>query len=125
MKLAVLVFPAYNNIVITSMVFSSIETGLAKVKELTGQDMVFRKPNQANSDHYGMDLSNGYYILDLDKEMNQEFECDNCPVNENHKECLHFSRKFFTGYYGGCGEAHEAILFEIEEGTPFNDFNLD
>lgn len=33
--------------------------------------------------------------------------------------------KFFTKYYGGCGECYRIVLQEVEEATPFVPFDLD
>ena len=106
MKFAVLVF-TMNSLEVTSMVFSSMEKGLEKVKELTGKKME-KVTNEKGEVTYELDVYDELNSSNSEEDVNEEF-----------------AEKFFTGYYPGCGEAGSMILKEVEEGTSFCEWDLD
>jgi dTDP-glucose pyrophosphorylase len=130
MKIAVLIADGPNEVEITSMVFSSIEKGLAKVKEITGKDMEFSHGQK----EWRLDIAD---LLekeaDIEKELYKKFRSNKDDDNIHEKvykekerlghTCL--TNKLFTYYNGGCGEMWNLRLKEVEEGTPFCCFDLD
>lgn len=105
MKVAVLYFPASNEVTIVSMIFASLEDGLKEVERLTGLKMEWNEKGKE-------------YRLNLYDFINNETEQ---WVDDDASH----ARKFFTSYYGGCGEAGWAALKEVEYGKPLFAFNLD
>jgi hypothetical protein len=103
MKFAVLVF-CMNSLEVTSMVFRDIDTGLRKVEELTGRKM----------EHFMTTEGETGYTMDIYDEFH----------NDSDKK-YNWSTKFFKFYSPDCGEASHMILKEIEEGSPFCEWDLD
>jgi hypothetical protein len=100
-----------NNVEITSLIFGSKETALETLIPLFGE------PNLKKRDPYDKD-SLKVLFWEAPSFENEKGEDGNYHNSE-------LVKKFYTNYYGGCGECWAFILVEVEEGKPFAQFDLD
>lgn len=102
--LTVLLACGPNSIVITAMVFESLEQSRNTLLEIgfVTDDFQPAYEGKISIDTYqGRDLS------------------------EELKTNKVLSKSLFTSYYGGCGECHELVVTRVEAGKPFVSWDLD
>lgn len=103
MKFWALVGLGPNSVEITSLVFSSLEKALETLIPLLG-------PLAVADRHY-------WRVPELNNDYDEEADRD------TDKQV--WFKRFYTHYYGGCGECYAFELREVIEGQPFNAFDLD
>ena len=102
MSLAALVARGPNDIMIPSLVFSSLEKGLEECKKILGED--YKTHDISGKTMYQWHLLKKEKKYKIDKEITDQL---------------------FTSYYDGCGGIEAVVLREVDEGTPFVAWNLD
>ncbi|KKK41411.1 hypothetical protein LCGC14_2724230 [marine sediment metagenome] len=103
----ILIGESHNDIVVPVMVFANLDEGLNHLKELLPNV----KPRKLEKSSIVKEFINCY-------KYNVEFD-----EGEEGTDAL--IDKFFTGYYGSCGEIYTLILLEIPNKTVLFSFSLD
>lgn len=87
------------SIEIPSMVFADFDSGVKYVSSVLGEPTAQRTRKE-----------------------NRSAVWNNFPNFDEHQE---LAKKFFTRYYGGCGECEQIIVTEVDFGVPIVGFSLD
>jgi hypothetical protein len=123
-KVAILRAPAGNDVEIVSMVFPSFEAGVEYVKTaLAGVE-----PKEQGEYSFNFDEVPDYYLAKYKAKDGMRYAYWKVNLeNEDEKteEENPLSDKFFTGYYGGCGECDSIYIEEVNFAVPLVAFNLD
>lgn len=116
MKFWVLVGLGPNSVEVPCMVFSSLEALLAKVVPILGEPKKYKK----STGYFAREEGMLYWNVDFESVENKDDDDD-----DSYGDDYNLSMKFYTGYYGGCGECYRLEVREVTEGKPFVGFDLD
>ena len=107
MKIWVLIGLGPNDVNIPCLWFSTKAAAYAYISPILGE------PDRENSWTLETKINGRFKSLFGPSEVNGDWV--ESPV----------TKKFYTNYYGGCGECYRVELREVEEATPFVGFDLD